>query len=360
MIHSAKYPLAIVSKVLEVIGEDTLGGYDIGCTAEVTVKNSSLGPEFIRKNSHFCVNAFHGYTHSHSCQLLYHPNVIKGMGIEDLETLERLFSSTNRLAPVTRYTSPFRRRLMIETFLKQSDEDKHLNMGTFLASNYVQATNIIRDGSIALQKSMAFHNITVEEMTQWEHEEIEYFATLGEEAPYDIHAVAYVELLQKLCALDKKKSESVTRFLSYNPQDGVPDYAKSASITRRLETDRRHAAEQHDRTLLEICELEVKLNVRQRWTPLTPEYQDAVQYLGERKYQHALNKLHRLVVQRLFELQKLNVAQTGAFRSNTAPGTDPHDLLRLQDAHTSVKVAPSPMQNHQEGDHTVQRGCNRP
>ena len=42
-----------------------------------------------------------------------------------------------------------------------------------------------------------------------------------------------------------------------------------------------------------------------------PAYQEAVKYIHERKYRRALEKLHRLIVQRLFELQKLNVSHTG-------------------------------------------------
>ncbi|KAI0685332.1 hypothetical protein BC835DRAFT_1310064 [Cytidiella melzeri] len=47
------------------------------------------------------------------------------------------------------------------------------------------------------------------------------------------------------------------------------------------------------------------------WTPATPQYMAAIKYIKERKYHRALNKLQKLVTQRLFELHKLNVAQTG-------------------------------------------------
>ena len=73
---------------------DWLAGYDIGCSAETTVTRSSIGPEYLRKNGKLCVNAFHGYSHSHVCQLRYHPTAIEGAGLEDLETMERVFSCT--------------------------------------------------------------------------------------------------------------------------------------------------------------------------------------------------------------------------------------------------------------------------
>ena len=48
---------------------------------------------------------------------------------------------------------------------------------------------------------------------------------------------------------------------------------------------------------------------------MTPEYMDTLKYLHERKYQRALNKLHRLLILRMFELSRLNVAKTGKFLS---------------------------------------------
>ncbi|EKM53052.1 uncharacterized protein PHACADRAFT_99165 [Phanerochaete carnosa HHB-10118-sp] len=44
---------------------------------------------------------------------------------------------------------------------------------------------------------------------------------------------------------------------------------------------------------------------------MTSVYQEALKYICERTYWRALDKLHCLVVQQLFELQKLNVSHTG-------------------------------------------------
>ena len=42
----AKYPLAMVSKALEVLGPRWLMAYDIGRSFDGTTRNSSLGPEY--------------------------------------------------------------------------------------------------------------------------------------------------------------------------------------------------------------------------------------------------------------------------------------------------------------------------
>ncbi|EKM48904.1 uncharacterized protein PHACADRAFT_107991 [Phanerochaete carnosa HHB-10118-sp] len=317
----AKYPLAIVAKALETMPDEWLAGYDIGCSAEITVKNSSLGPEYVKKHARMCVNAFHGYSHSHICQLRFHPNVIEGAGIEDFETMERVFSRSNDLAPVIRYASAYRRRLLIEAFLKQWDADKYLNSGDFILDNYTQALEIVDIEGQTLRQSMEQQGITAGDITRWRDEELAYFATLGDELDYDIHSTLYVELLQKLRDLEPKLKRTQTTFLSHAPSAEKQAYSRDVTRTRKLETERRVAAEQYDRVSAEVVALEIKMDIQERWDPTTPAYQEALKYICERTYRRALDKLHRLVVQRLFELQKLNmrthIAKSLQVRSKT-------------------------------------------
>ncbi|KAI0702856.1 hypothetical protein BC835DRAFT_1263436, partial [Cytidiella melzeri] len=310
----AKYPLATVAKVLDTIGQDTLGGYDIGCAFLSTIQRSSLAPTFAEKNGHFCVCAFHGYSHCHTCQMQFHPNNITGAGLEDLETMERIFSASNQLASVSRYASPYRRRLFLEAYFRQWDEDKALNTGTFILNNYKQATDVLEHDGEVLREAMVSLNITDADMDSWEQEELRFFARIGNEDEYDVHAVVYVELLQELRDLEPKRTQANTRFLHYTPsatEAGTSSYRKDLASTRRLESERRHANEQYERVSLDVCALEVEMGLTARWTPSTPQYMEALQYIKERKYHRALNKLQKLVTQRLFELHKLNVAQTG-------------------------------------------------
>ena len=289
-----------------------LAGYDIGCSAETTIKNSSLSPEYARKNARMCVNAFHGYSHSHVCQLRFHPNVVEGTSIEDLETMERVFSASNDLAPVIRYASAYRRRLLIEAYMKQWDADKYQNLGDFILNNYTQALEIINVEGPTLAHSMEQEDLSAEDISRWRDEELAFFATLGDEQIYDVHAMLYVELLQKLRDLDSKLQSSQTAFLAYTPSVHKQAYSREVAQTRKLETERRIAAEQYERTISEIVALEGKLDIHQRWDPTMPAYQEALKYVRERRYRRALDKIHRLIVQRLFELQKLNVSHTGA------------------------------------------------
>ncbi|GAW06857.1 hypothetical protein LENED_008809 [Lentinula edodes] len=91
---------SIVAKALEVLPPRWLMGYNIGCSFGGTILRSSLGLEFAKQKCRTCVNAFHGYLHNAACQQKYHPLNILGMGLENLKTLEQLFSLSNQLAPL--------------------------------------------------------------------------------------------------------------------------------------------------------------------------------------------------------------------------------------------------------------------
>ena len=121
------------------------------------------------------------------------------MGLEDLEGMERIFSGSNQLASVVRYSSAYRRRQFIDLYLQQWDADKYENLVTWLYNNYVQATKIIDEETLALEHAM--HSLGIagtEELDHWQAEELQYLQTLGKEDDYDVMTVAYVERLQEL------------------------------------------------------------------------------------------------------------------------------------------------------------------
>ncbi|KAI0075583.1 hypothetical protein K474DRAFT_1761098, partial [Panus rudis PR-1116 ss-1] len=322
----AKYPLSMVSMAAEILDPNTMCGYDIGCKFATTVANSSLGKKCKDAGHMFCVNAFHGYTHSYDCQVKHHPNVIDGIGLEDLETLERVFSSSNQLAPIVRHSSPYRRRQLIDAYFRQWDEDKYLNCGTFLLNNYKQALASLEEDARSLdvlkaKLSDAGIDPSDAALDTWVKEERDFFLTLGKEHPWDTFAVAYVELLQRLRQAEAERSLRTSHFYnsiptSYefaSPTSHVSSYASETSSTARIEYRRRKAVEEYDRILSEVINMEIRMNISpsERWNPTTPQYVATLKYLEERKYQRALEKVQRLVIQRLFELHKLNLAQTG-------------------------------------------------
>ncbi|EGO04959.1 hypothetical protein SERLA73DRAFT_45139 [Serpula lacrymans var. lacrymans S7.3] len=99
----SKYALATINRLLDVCGDGQGIGHNFGCTLRKTVASSSIGEKAKRLGLTITVNAFHGYAHNRQCQLLNHPLYLKGFGLEDMETCERVFASSNTLAPIIQH-----------------------------------------------------------------------------------------------------------------------------------------------------------------------------------------------------------------------------------------------------------------
>ncbi len=171
--------------------------------------------------------------------------------------------------------------------------------------------DIIECNTPALNDAKKSLNISNKDIDSWECEEAQFFATLGNEQPYDIRQVVYIEPLQDPRDAESKSTRVNTRFRAFIPVTGPKFYEKQVSDTRKIETERCHAIEKVERITRELCELEVELEISPQWTPAHSKYQEIVNFLVERKYRRALDKLQKLVIQRLFKLHKLNLAQTG-------------------------------------------------
>jgi hypothetical protein len=92
------------------------------------VANSSLAVRAELYGLLLAVNAFHGHAHSRLCQLRCHPLYLKGLGLEDLETCERVFSSSNSVARLIRYSSHFHWLQFLDLHFQQWDDDKYLEL----------------------------------------------------------------------------------------------------------------------------------------------------------------------------------------------------------------------------------------
>lgn len=234
--------------------------------------------------------------------------------------MERIFSASNALAALLRFASPYRRRLFIVTFFGQWDEDKYNNLGTFILNNYVQALDILECDTAALEDSKQRFNVTDEDMDRWEKEQETFFKELGKEPEQTSLHVEYVVLLQALhmARTEKDSAESSyygslgeTVFVNETPGSNARQYSGAVSATLRLETRRRVARERCDNLLRDIIEMEAHLGITQRWAPGDPIYIETAKYIAERNYHRVVDRIHELVVKRLFELQKLNLAGTG-------------------------------------------------
>ncbi len=105
------------------------------------------------------------------------------------------------------------------------------------------------------------------------------------------------------------------------------NYLRDAAQTFKREAEMRLLRERRDSVLRDVIALEMRMGLETRWTPTTPAFIETSQYIGDREYRIALDNLHRLVVQRLFELQSMNISHTGQLHDSyiaVQAGTDCH------------------------------------
>lgn len=131
----AKYPLAIIDKLLTVYGTNGECAYDIGCAFTKTLGNSTIGPRAQDLGFRLMVGAFHGHAHNRMCQLDWHPMYITGTGHSEGEGCEHVFSASNALARGTRHASTFHRHQTIEQHFAFWNDDKYANLSKFFVSN---------------------------------------------------------------------------------------------------------------------------------------------------------------------------------------------------------------------------------
>ncbi|KAF8166947.1 hypothetical protein K438DRAFT_2064966 [Mycena galopus ATCC 62051] len=274
----AKYPLAIENVMMDAFGKDIGLGYDIGCGHAKTLKNSPLGPKAKEHNFSLLVGAFHGHAHNRRCQLKYLATYVEGMGIEDLEGCEHIFSKSNGLSRSVWYASVFHRKQTIRTYLAHVDTfDMYANLsnfsssnthhisyhqleGTFLVNNYKQAVGILNTEK-TVKYAMAQASVTEEMMEARLEEEKVYLDGLSVEPAEETDHMEYYQQLVNLA--DRRAVETVQT-------------------------------------------TEHRLSIEVRWTTEDPEWIQAAELVTMRRYRRAINMLEGLVVKRILELTKVN------------------------------------------------------
>ncbi|KAG1888655.1 hypothetical protein F4604DRAFT_1877215 [Suillus subluteus] len=310
----AKYALMTTNKLIDVYGANGLTGYDIACSFSKIIAASSINDKVKHAYHRFIVNAFHGHAHNRRCQLQYHTLYQKGLGIEDLETCERVFAGSNAVAPLIRHASYFHWLQFIDLQFDQWDQDRYEELSQFLYNNYHQALHVINELTPAIEELKQQLDLSDADFEQWNIEELRYLEALAAEPEYDPEKLAYVEVLQSLAKAEAEYgSITSVQFLSYAPADFTQNSGLRKgpqAVTKAREAERRAA---HNKLALEMntaLDLERQLDLTKRWTPHDPQYQEALEYLNNRRFIRVVQHLEGLVVQRLFELAKANLAGT--------------------------------------------------
>ncbi|KAJ7309165.1 hypothetical protein DFH08DRAFT_823593 [Mycena albidolilacea] len=293
----AKYPLAIIQELLDTFGMNLGAGYDIGCHFGATVENSELGEQARRNKLKCLVGSFHGHAHNRLCQLSFLATYVEGMGLEDLEGCERYFSRSNGLAKSCRYASRFHRQQEITTYAKHFDSfETYANLSKFLCTKYRQALGILKTEAV-LQNWMRQEGVDdYARFHEWLQEEKDYLLGL-KDAPKTNEETLEMEAKYSVLLADTRRARA--------------DDAPYAPGVGKAELARQHAKEKVDKDLETVQELERQLDIADRWTTASPRWVSTTVAIKKRKYLLALDALELLIVERIFELTKMNQSQTG-------------------------------------------------
>ncbi|KAI6012001.1 hypothetical protein BKA83DRAFT_4466554 [Pisolithus microcarpus] len=303
--EQAKYPLAVVSKLLDLFGDNLAGGYDIGCKFGTTLNRSMVGPWAQALNYTSLIPAFQGYTHQRLCQLHFLSRYVDGLGLEDLEGCERMFSKTNGLASAVHYASSFHCCQAIAGYVAHNDEyEVYQNLTTMILNNYKQAVRIIQEGKSALLRLMDEIGITdASVFSAWLLEEKEYLTACSHEPKEETLQMEYWQKLVNLDASQKHLSD-LTWTMATPSSASTPGHDTKGD-------DVLPCYENFEKDLKMAQDLEIKLGVTKHWVPEDEEWQTVGRLVANRKYQHCLDQLESLVVAQIFELSKMNQAGTG-------------------------------------------------
>ncbi|KAL0567633.1 hypothetical protein V5O48_014366 [Marasmius crinis-equi] len=261
-----KYPLAVVNKILERYGKDLAIGYDIMCAFYKTMQRSGkLGHKVAALCLQGVVPAFHGHAHNRKCQLFWHPMYIPGLGLTDFEEWHFAYNQ---------YREALRRLAgLIPLFNKHCQQ---------------------------LQ-------LTPEACEQLLNDKREHFVRDIVEEPGLAMRLDYAKLLTKLQAQEVVASEFWAIYDKITKDcRGYSSTDINRACARKNSARKRAAAIEK-----EVSDFEIDNAIPSRWKLDGPEYRAAVKNMNGRVYRRALERLERLVVQRLLELTKLNMSNTG-------------------------------------------------
>ncbi|KAJ3784218.1 hypothetical protein GGU10DRAFT_271867 [Lentinula aff. detonsa] len=309
--EQAKYMLALLYHFMAAW---SLGvAYDIACGMIDKIIRSPLAEVAQNERLQMLIGLLHGYAHNRLCQLSFLMLYIHGAGIEDLEVCERYFSHSNALAPVTRYMSKFRRRQAISNYAYHRDNfETYHNLSRFLYSNYKQALGIILRAKDTSRVLISVGITDINCASSWLEEERRYLETRGKTPEDETLKSSYYLTLVKLLECQKCLMRARKTFRQVDLGQ-LSDNTREQDGLYLTERQMVNAQEMEAKLLLDVQSLEERLNLRrvQRWTQDSEEWRKAKEMVDTAQYRRALDRLEGLIVARIFELSKMNVAGTG-------------------------------------------------
>jgi hypothetical protein len=196
--------------------------------------------------------------------------------------------------------------------------------GLFIYNNYKQAINTLHESERTLTRLEQLGVVRHDEFAGYLEEERQYLRSLEKEPPKETMEMEYIEILMKL-----NESEYVN---VHNPPffriiQSLISHARDLiqKMKQRVDTCSLAKKQQHRaltrvwRNHLDIHlkwthhvqQFEAMHDIEERWKECDDKWIAALTHLQTRRYRRSLDDLSRLLIQRLFELEKLGIGGTG-------------------------------------------------
>ncbi|KAF8184030.1 hypothetical protein K438DRAFT_1599013, partial [Mycena galopus ATCC 62051] len=311
-----KYGFAVVDHLINVLGE-IASGYDVGCKFAKQVKAHPVLSKLAADNNYLSlVGAFHGLGHGRICQAENLVTYVEGVGMEVLEICETYFSKSNALASTTRHATRFHRQQAIVNYMKHTDAfETYHALSALICSKYRRALEVLATQPAFLDAMRRLGVQSPANFEDWLEKEKTHLRGLSKEPVQETLEMEYYQKLVNLADIKFVLPDRMAGIFGverpFLPMETDAGYAEAAKATQRLETQRRHTLEQQGKALAAVQDLEVRLGVETRWVAGEDNWVAAADLVRKRRYQRALDDLERLIISRMFELSKCNMAGTG-------------------------------------------------
>ncbi|KAJ7482093.1 hypothetical protein B0H11DRAFT_1724157, partial [Mycena galericulata] len=160
-----------------------------------------------------------------------------------------------------------------------------------------------------LRRAMIQLNVSSRaEFETWLAKEKAHLATLSKEPLQETMEMEYYQRFSESGGHGRMSAVLGVR-VPFMPATTDTSYVNAAAATRRLETQRRHVLELHAKALATVQDLELRLGTT-RWVNGDEKWTATAKMVSRRRYQRALDNLEGLIIARMLELAKVNMAGT--------------------------------------------------
>ena len=249
----------------------------------------------------------------------------RGLGLEDGEGTERLWSLLNRVAVSTRRGSKRTRKERLHFQIVSFNEDRLTELASTIRSKATIAATEHRDAQAAIRTYAETHNLSEDKVhdlvDEWCEEERRFFENTdpaAEKAARErntllfkyVFQVRKIGSLRFVCSFEHFTSERVSlcdtgdqrvEVLADDPQQ---HQASTRKTMLRLEAETTQSDDF-------LRTLEKELQIEERWDRDDQAVRDADNQLKHFAWEKALEELQKAVFSRLVEMEKQNQAGTG-------------------------------------------------